>query len=350
MERNGITAAGTWIVDYNKVVSQFPDEGACTAVLRESVNNGGAPYNLLVDLCRLGAAFPLRAIGCIGRDVDGASILKDCLAHGIDATGLKTVPEASTSFSDVMTASETGIRTSFNHAGANAFLGTEHFDFGRDSSRIFYLGTLFFLAELDKRDAKHGTKAAAVLAEARRHGMLTCIDIERTNLAPGVFTTEARAALAETSLAVFNVEVAEMVSGIRIRYSAGVELSAACEAAEKILKFGDGECVAIRFPTGALALSKSGETVVEGSVRLPKSHVRSAAGSGHAFTAGFLHEYHESRALTDCLKAGHSAAAACLMDVTTSGGVKQLVSCLNLIEQFGQREIGQFQAAGLVER
>lgn len=345
MERNGITAAGTWIVDYTKIVSLFPDEGACTAVLRESVNNGGAPYNLLVDLCRLGATFPLRAVGCVGRDVDGASILKDCLAHGIDAARLKTVPEASTSFSDVMTASETGIRTSFNHAGANAFLSGEHFDFASDSSRIFYLGTLFFLAALDKRDAKHGTKAAAVLAEARGNGMLTCIDIERTNLAPGVFESDARAALAATSVAVFNVEVAEVVSGVRMRYSAGVELSAVTEAAAKLLEFSSGECIAIRFPTGALALSKSGEVVVEGSVRLPKSHVRGAAGLGHAFTAGFLYEYHESRALADCLKAGHAAAAACLMDVTTSGGVKQLVNCLNLIDQFGQREIGQFQAA-----
>lgn len=345
MKRNGITAAGTWIVDYNKIISTFPSEGSCTSVLGETVNNGGAPYNLLVDLCRLGAGFPLRAVGCVGRDVDGASILKDCQAHGIDASRIISFPDAPTSFSDVMTASETGVRTSFNHAGANALLDVGHFDFRSDPSRIFYLGTLFFCEKLDARDPRHGTRAAAVLAEARKHGMLTCVDIERTNLPLGAFQNSARAALHETDLPVFNVEVAEDLTGIRIRYSTGVDLSAATEAAGRLLSYGDGDCAVIRFPTGALGLTKSGESVVEGSLCLPKKLVRSAAGTGHAFTAGFLHQYHEGCALSDCLKAAHAAAAACLMDRTTSGGVKTLRSCLRLIEQYGQREIGQEMAA-----
>ncbi len=41
--REGITAAGTWIVDYTKVVSRFPEEGSCTSVLSETLGNGGAP-------------------------------------------------------------------------------------------------------------------------------------------------------------------------------------------------------------------------------------------------------------------------------------------------------------------
>jgi len=338
-KRTGVTAAGTWIVDYNKIVSQFPNEGACTSVLDESIDNGGAPYNLLVDLCRLGATFPLRGIGCLGQDIDGANILKDCRAHGIDTSQLSVVPEAATSFSDVMTSSETGVRTSFNHAGANALLNEDAFDFRNDTSRIFYLGTLFFLSALDARHARHGTKAASVLAAARKQGLLTCIDIERTNPRPRRFETEARAALHETDLAIFNVEVAELLTGVRMRYAAGIEMSAVHEAAEKLLEFSGGACAVIRSPSGALALSKCGLKSTEGSVRIPSYKIQSAAGSGHAFAAGFLYQYHESAPLADCLKAGHAAAASCLLHSTTSGGIRPLSTCLQLMKKFGQRDV-----------
>ncbi|CAN5833430.1 hypothetical protein BH09VER1_BH09VER1_47810 [soil metagenome] len=340
MKRCGITAAGTWTVDYTKIISQFPQEGACTSILSETVNNGGAPYSLLVDLCRLGAPFPLRAIGCIGRDVDGASILKECQSHGFDTRRMKVVSGEHTSFSDVMATSGTGVRTSFNQAGANTLLNESAFDFKKDPSRIFYLGSLFFLKGLDAVDPRHGTKAAAVLASARKTGLLTCVDIERTPISSSVFFNGGRAALHETDLVILNVEVAEILTEMRIRYPAGVELVAAEEAAHKLLAIGRAKCAVIRFPTGALALSSHGPPIVEGSARLPPSRLVNAAGAGHAFAAGFLYQYHEEKELSDCLKAGHGAAAMCLMDRAASGGIKGLCDGLSLLERFGQRESG----------
>jgi len=341
IERSGITAGGTWMVDYSKIISQFPHEGACTSILSETINNGGAPYNLLVDLCRLGAPFPLRAIGCIGHDMDGGSILKDCKAHEIETSRLQLLHESSTSFSDVMTTRETGVRTSFNYPGANALLGVDDFDFQKDASRIFFLGTLFFLAALDSADAKRGSKAAVVLAAARQQGLLTCIDIERTNLPQSVVEKGGRAALAETDLVILNLEVAEILSGVKILYPAGVDTIAAGEAARVLQSFGQAQCVVIRFPVGAIALSADGELMAEGSVKLPKARLVSAAGAGHAFTAGFLYGYHEKWTLRDCLKSGHAAAASCLTDKTASGGIKKLSSCRELLERYGQRELMQ---------
>ncbi len=205
----GITAAGTWIVDYAKVISQFPEEGSCVSILSEAISNGGAPYNLLVNLCRLGAPFPLKAVGCLGHDIDGASIMKDCQSHGIATAGMRTIPWASTSFSDVMTTRETGIRTSFNHAGANDLLSPEDFDFEHESPRIFFLGSLFFLAKLDAPDHRFGTLAASVLARTRKAGVLTCVDIERSNIPMALFRESGRAALRQTDLIILNVEVAE---------------------------------------------------------------------------------------------------------------------------------------------
>jgi sugar/nucleoside kinase (ribokinase family) len=339
--RSGITAGGTWIVDYSKVISEFPHEGACTSIVSETINNGGAPYNLLVDLCRMGCPFPLRAIGCIGHDMDGSSILKDCKAHDIDTSRIRMTPESSTSFSDVMTTRETGVRTSFNYPGANALLNVDDFQFRHDNSRIFFLGTLFFMSALDETIFRHGSKAALVLASARREGILTCVDIERTNLPASFVEAGGRAALAETDIVILNIEVAEILSGIKIRYPAGVDIFAAREAARVLQAFGQAECVVIRFPVGAIALSDKGEIVTEGSVKLPKTRLVSATGAGHAFTAGFLYGYHENWSLLECLKAAHASAAACLMDKTASGGIRKLSSCLTLLDKFGQREMMQ---------
>jgi sugar/nucleoside kinase (ribokinase family) len=338
--REGITAAGTWIVDYTKVVSRFPEEGACTSVLSETLGNGGAPYNLLVNLCRLGFTAPLRAVGWIGQDIDGGSIVKDCRAHGIDSSRLHVSREIPTSFSDVMTHRDTGIRTSFNHAGANALLKPDDFDLQNDNSRILYLGTLFFLAELDKSDSKHGTRAAAVLAAARKQGMLTCIDIERTDMATDAFLEGAKAALKQTDLLILNVEVAERLSGIRLRFPAGVDFFAINHAAQALQAISGGQCVVIRFPAGALAITADGLKHVEGSVNLPKSRVVNAVGAGHAFAAGFLHGYHDSLDLSACLKNGHAAAAACLAATTSSNGIRTMSSCLDLFKKYGQRQVG----------
>ncbi len=337
--RTGITAAGTWIVDYAKVISRFPEEGSCVSVLSEAISNGGAPYNLLVNLCRLGATFPLKAVGCLGHDIDGASIMKDCRAHGIITAGMRTIPWASTSFSDVMTTRETGIRTSFNHAGANDLLSAEDFDFEEETSRIFFLGSLFFLAKLDAPDDRFGTLAASVLARARKAGILTCVDIERSNVPMEVFRESSQMALRQTDLIILNVEVAEQLSGVRVRYPSGIDLVAAADAAHGLQTLANSHAVVLRFPTGAFVLSRSGEHVTEGSANLPKSRIVSAIGAGHAFSAGFLYGYHEGWNLSACLKAGHATAAACLSDQTASGGIRTMPSCLKRLASFGQRPL-----------
>lgn len=346
MKKTGITAAGTWIADYTKLISQFPGEGACTAVLSETVNNGGAPYNVLVDLCRLGAPFPLRAVGCVGHDVDGANILKDCHSHSIDATRMRVVDDAPTSFSDVMAAAQTGVRTSFNHAGANARLGPTDFDMASDPSALLYLGTLFFLAGLDAPDPKFGTKAAAVLASARRAGLHTCIDIERSDhVPPAAFQKGCLAALKQTDVVIVNVEVCEVLTGQNVRIPTGVDVDAAAAAALRLAQIGAATCVVIRFPAGALALLEDGSLAVEGSVQIPRARQVNASGAGHAFGAGFLYGFHEGWDVRSSLQAAHAAAAACLTDGTASGGIRNLSACLEMMKKYGQREIQPPQAS-----
>ena len=146
-----------------------------------------------------------------------------------------------------------------------------------------------------------------------------------------------------TELAVIEESLVKSLTAVyhaRIRYPAGVDLAATESAARSLLSQGSAECVIIRFPTGALGVRKDDSVAIEGSVKLPKSRVISASGAGHAFTAGVLYGCHEGWSLSECLRAGHAAAAACLTDRTASGGLKSLDGCLKLVNKYGQRVLG----------
>lgn len=53
MNRNGITAAGNWIVDRVKQVDCLPRRGMLANIKSMCFGPGGAPANVLNDLARL---------------------------------------------------------------------------------------------------------------------------------------------------------------------------------------------------------------------------------------------------------------------------------------------------------
>ncbi len=160
--RRGLLAAGNWIVDFTKIVDVFPAQDALANILAESRGNGGSPYNVLVDLARLKAPFPLEAAGLVGEDRDGEEIRRDCAAHGINATQLHVTAEAHTSYTDVILVKDTGRRTFFHQRGANARFGPEHVDFAKSRAKIFHLGYLLLLDRLDQPHAtpRHSGRGA----------------------------------------------------------------------------------------------------------------------------------------------------------------------------------------------
>ena len=112
-KREGVLAAGNWIVDHIKVIDTYPDQDALSFIHEDSKSNGGGPYNLLKDLVNLGAEFPLRGAGLVGDDNDGEWIINDCNNNGIDASALVKTNLANTSYTDAMTVKSTGRRTFF---------------------------------------------------------------------------------------------------------------------------------------------------------------------------------------------------------------------------------------------
>src|SRR5215470_9651821 len=99
--RRGLLAGGNWIIDQVKLIDIYPQPEQLGNIRSQSQGTGGAPYNVLMDLAKSGAPFPLFAAGLVGKDSLGEQIFDDCRQHKIDVRHLGATPKAPTSYTDV---------------------------------------------------------------------------------------------------------------------------------------------------------------------------------------------------------------------------------------------------------
>ena len=76
--RSGILAGGNWIIDQVKIIDVYPKHEQLANIYDQSQGTGGSPYNVLLDLAKMEAPFPLEGAGLVGQDSLGQYILEDC--------------------------------------------------------------------------------------------------------------------------------------------------------------------------------------------------------------------------------------------------------------------------------
>ncbi len=327
--RSGIAAAGNWIIDRVKVIDVYPTQDALANILAESSSNGGAPYNVLKALSKLGLDIPLEGIGLVGNDLDGKRILEDCELHGIKTSQLRQTIEAPTSYTDVMSVKETGRRTFFHQRGANALLRAEHFDFETTRSSHLHLGYLLLLDSLDEPDEIYGTAAARVLADAKSHGLTTSIDIVSED--SDRFRDTVLPALKFADVVFMNEFELSRTTGHLV---SGTNTPELLKAGEALMAEISGHLV-VHTPLRVFAFSKNGTCENHGSVNLPDHLIRGAVGAGDAFAAGFLASHIQGNSIQDCLRTGVCVAASSLLAPDSSSGILPLDDCFTMANEHG---------------
>jgi len=331
---HGLLAGGNWIIDQVKLIDVYPQPEQLGNIRGQSQGTGGAPYNVLIDLAKTGAPFPLLGAGLVGKDSLGEQILDDCRQHGIDVRHLGATPKAPTSYTDVMTEQGHGRRTFFHARGANALWRGDDLNFGKSRPRVFHLGYLLLLDALDEPDTKFGTKAARLLAEAQAAGVKTSVDVVSED--SDRFARIVIPALKHVDYCILNEIEAGKTAGFRIRQTdGGLDTVALRHAAGALLQQGVRELVVIHFPEGAFARTRKGDDAWQSSLKLPAKYVLGTAGAGDAFCAGVLLGLHEGWELQKCLLTGVCIAAASLADPTCTAGVKALSNSMALARKFG---------------
>jgi sugar/nucleoside kinase (ribokinase family) len=330
----GLIAAGNWIIDHVKIIDVWPQREQLANILGQSQGTGGAPYNVLIDLAKSGAPFPLYAAGLVGDDEDGRTILADCRKHQIDTRALLSTAKASTSYTDVMTEKGNGRRTFFHYRGANALWHGEGLDFAKLKARILHLGYLLLLDALDEPDARFGVRSARLLAAAQAAGLKTSVDVVSED--SDRFKTIVSPALKYVDYLVVNELEAGKIAGFKTRTAEGrIDTVALRHAAGAMLQLGVRELVVVHFPEGGFARTRKGEDFWQSSVNLPARYIQGTAGAGDAFASGVLWGLHEGWDLPRCLQTAMALAAACLTEPTCTGGIKALSHSLGLGKKHG---------------
>jgi sugar/nucleoside kinase (ribokinase family) len=334
--RRGLLAGGNWIIDLVKIIDVYPQPEQLANIRRQSQGTGGAPYNVLIDLARAGAPFPLFGAGFVGHDPLGRHILADCKTHKIDTHHLGTTDKAPTSFTDVMTEAGHGRRTFFHARGANALWHGADLNFRKTRARIFHLAYLLLLDALDLPDDKFGTKAAKLLAAAQKAGLKTSVDVVSED--SDRFVQVVTPALKHVDYCILNEIEAGKTTGFKIRQPDGrLDSVVLRHAAGALLQRGVRELIVIHFPEGAFARTRRGDDLWQPSLKLPPNYIAGTAGAGDAFCAGVLWGLHEGWKVQRALLTGVCLAAASLSDATCTAGVKSLSHALALGKKFGFR-------------
>ena len=335
--REGILAGGNWIIDHVKLVDFYPAQDTLANILSQSQGTGGAPYNVLIDLAKLGAAFPLEGVGLVGDDENGRMIMDDCTFFGIDVSKIQMTKKVPTSYTDVMTVQSTGRRTFFHMRGANALLAEKHFDLEASNARIFNLGYLLLLDTLDVIAEDGTTGAARLLKRAGELGFKTSVDVVSED--SDRFVAVVTPVLPYIDYLIINEFEASKITGVDVKVDGRVDFAALSKAAARIFELGVREWVIIHCPAGALARNIKGEETVLGSVDVPADYIVGTAGAGDAFAAGALMGLHDGKPIAESLRIAACAAASNLSDSTCTGGIKSLDECYQIADQYGYQEV-----------
>jgi sugar/nucleoside kinase (ribokinase family) len=332
-DRKGILGAGNWIVDHVKVIDAWPSQDTLANILSDYRGTGGSPCNILIDLSKMGAGFPLLGAGIIGQDEAGDWILETCKNLGVNTALIRRTSDQPTSYTDVMTVASTGRRTFFHQRGANALFDADTIRLDTCQAKIFHLGYLLLLDKLDQPSAVFGTRAAELLDSASKLGFITSADVVSEESER--FARVVLPSLPFLDLICLNEFEAGQALSVKIRQGDQINVPLLLNSAERLLAAGVRRWVIIHFPEGALAMSRDGRRLFQPSLNVPPNQIAGAVGAGDAFAAGLLLGYHDDRPMEECLVYGVCAAAASLRHPSTSGSVENISTCLALGHEFG---------------
>lgn len=324
MKREGIISAGTWLVDSIKFIDTYPTKGNLTNIRRVTEGLGGCSNNVLTDLAALQSGIPLYAGGCIGNDRYGKMILEACKKYGIDTRNMKILDDVPTSYTDVM--AEIGgsaSRTFFHCQGANGRFGINEILRCNTGAKIFHLGYLLLLPELDKPDPEYGTAAAKALKYLKNKGYETSVDVVSEE--GDRFRKIILPCLKYIDYLIINEVEAGGCLGMNLRNMDGsVNIEKIRYATSELMRGTDIKVCVIHYPEGGYARSCTGEDAEIESEMVPPEKIVSAIGAGDAFCAGVLYSLHQEWGMDKMLRFASVCARLNLRSPTATGGAPSL--------------------------
>lgn len=333
--RRGVITGGTWCLDRNKMIDRWPSEDQVAEILSEEARGGGSGCNLAVDMRKLDPTLPVETIALVGDDEDGRFLMAEADAHGIDRRQMHVTRDAPTHYTDAFGSRASGRRTHIYNAGAAHHLTPDHFDFSGTRARFLHLGLPGTHRRMDAPWGGDANGWVTVLRKARAAGLET--NLELMSASDAVIAALTRPCLPHLDLLVVNDVEIGAIAGEASSADGKTDVEACVRAARHVLDAGAMRIVAVHFPMGAVAVTRTGALHKVPSVAVPPEAVAAANGAGDAFASGFLYGVHEGWTVPDALSLAHAVAAASLRGLSTTGTVETWQKCLALAKAWGSR-------------
>ena len=206
----------------------------------------------------------------------------------------------------------------------------------KSNARIFHLGYLLLLDELDKEDPEYGVAAARALDGLQKQGYETSVDVVSEE--GDRYRKVILPCLKYTDYLIINEVEAENCLGIALRKDGKVRLTEAEEAARQLLDLGVGKMVVIHFPEGGVVATKDRRSCSAPSFSPSREEIVSTVGAGDAFCAGSLYGIYKGYTDREILEFGSMCAAVSLRvpdavsGLTDEKGIRDF--CKNLSRKF----------------
>lgn len=328
-----VAVAGNFIVDTIKMIERYPEKNMLATVSEIKRSVGGCVPNVAIDLKKFGGT-DVSVYGRVGADGNGAFLLGELRAHGIDVSHVVTDEREATSFTDVMT-ERGGARTFFQYRGANARFDLSDIDVGSLSCELLHVGYAMLLDRLDGEDREYGTVMARLLAAVRARGIETSLDVVSETSAR--FARVVVPAVPYCDYIVLNESEGGLVTGIEPRRADGsVDAEKIKDILRAFVALGVKKKVVIHCPELGASLRPGGEPVVVPSLALPDGYIKGTVGAGDAYCAGILYSALHGAGDEEALEFA-ACAAACNLSVTDSvSGARSAEETLKLKALYGR--------------
>lgn len=322
--RSGIICAGNWIVDLVHDIDRWPGESDLVRIGAQTRGMGGGAANVISALARLQTGLPLWPMGAVGDDAHGAYILDACRELRLPVTQMKTKAGVATAHTHVMSVAGQS-RTFFYQGGANDALSVTDFPvgtFAQTQARLFYLGYLTLLGDLDHIADDGATDAARVLERAQKAGLITAVDL--VSIHHPAFEQIVTAAAPFIDYLILNEVEAARATGHAADPSHITAPDTLVQMGQQLLAKGVCRAAILHSAERVVWCGTDGTQTVTEVTPVAAEDIASHLGAGDAFCAGLLYAIHEGWSPKDALALATRVAAASLKGMTATSAIPPL--------------------------
>lgn len=330
--KQSITIAGNIIVDSNKYIEIYPEEGHLSYVKHVKTSLGGCVPNTGISLKVIDPSINVMAMGLIGDDDNGIYALRIFNEESINIDNIDIIKGGSTSHVDAYVNTKNALRTFLVQEGVSQMFGTS---IKPIKTPYLHVGYILLLPYLDEILDDGRTRMSHWLEDVSNQGVIISADIvsEESDRYQQVIASS----LKFINHLIINEIEASRLSSIDVYNNGKLDVNQLMECAKIIKELGVKNYVVIHAPSISIIHDGFHTTHLK-SLNIPKESIVNTVGAGDAFCAATLYGIMNKMRPKEILRLASCVAADVLMSQTPKPTLVSINDFLLLEKHFGRQE------------